>query len=64
MKQKPYLSAQAAAERLGIDEERVRALLRRGDLKGRKLPGDGPRRRWLISPGSLEEYERKRGRGR
>lgn len=60
----PYLSVKQAAMRLGTDEERVRGLLRWGELKGRKLPGEGPRRRWLISPGSLEEYERKRGRGR
>jgi hypothetical protein len=37
------LSVRDAAERLGVDESRVRVLLRRGDLAGRRVAG-----RWLV----------------
>lgn len=48
-----YLSAQEAAEELGIDESRVRQLLGEGSLAGHKL-GD---KQWAIHRDEVERFK-------
>jgi DNA (cytosine-5)-methyltransferase 1 len=50
------LSVKDAAERLGVSRQRVRSLLRLGQLEGRQLG-----KQWLIAPASLESHANKVG---
>jgi len=55
---KPMLcTARAAAERLGLSIEDVRALIRAGVLRGRRPGGAGIYR---IQIQSIDEYQRRR----
>lgn len=46
-----FLSVKDAAERLGVSQQRVRSMLRSGQLDGRQIG-----KQWLISPSSVEVY--------
>ena len=50
-----FISTTEAAERLGVDESRVRQLLRAGELAGEKLQRGG--RDWLVSRASVDAYQ-------
>lgn len=52
------LSVKDAAKQLSVSQQRVRSLLRFGQLEGRQIG-----KQWLISPASLEAYIRSGGSG-
>jgi len=46
----PYLSTKEAALKIGISEQRVRTLLRSGDIKGQQVG-----KVWVLEPEAVEE---------
>jgi hypothetical protein len=56
----PRLTVEAAARRLGVENQSVRAACRRGSLPARK----GDDGRWLIKTADLTEYRRSHGKER
>ncbi|MDZ8134272.1 MAG: DNA cytosine methyltransferase [Nostoc sp. DedQUE04] len=51
MKNSPYLSTKEAASKIGISEQRVRTLLRSGDIKGQQVG-----KVWVMEPEAVEDY--------
>jgi len=47
----PYLSTKEAALKIGISEQRVRTLLRSGDIKGQQVG-----KVWVLEPEAVENY--------
>lgn len=50
-----YVVAADAAAQLGVNQQRVRALLARGDLRGERVGGT-----WLVDPSSLADHQHAR----
>lgn len=51
MKSSPYLSTKEAASKIGISEQRVRTLLRNGDIKGQQVG-----KVWIVEPEAVQNY--------
>lgn len=51
MRTAPYLSTKEAALEIGISEQRVRTLLRCGDIEGHQVG-----KVWVIAPGAVQDY--------
>lgn len=51
MQHNPYLSTKEAASKIGISEQRVRTLLRNGNLQGQQVG-----KTWVVEPRVIEDY--------